>query len=149
MPVKDLSQVHQLVSDLFQRTVSNEDWEKYKLSDEQISFFNENGYLAGVKMLDEEQIDFLRNELTEIADTNHPAHNLYYEFHSNESSDPSTILFHALGAWRISPAFHDLLWNPAFLIPASQLLGGAGRFWHDQLFVKPPHHGGVVAWHQD
>jgi ectoine hydroxylase-related dioxygenase (phytanoyl-CoA dioxygenase family) len=23
------------------------------------------------------------------------------------------------------------------------------RFWHDQLFCKPPRHGGVVAWHQD
>lgn len=22
------------------------------------------------------------------------------------------------------------------------------RFWHDQLFVKPPHHGGNVAYHQ-
>ena len=33
---------------------------------------------------------------------------------------------------------------------ASQLLGGRGvRFWHDQLFCKPAHHGGVVAWHQD
>jgi len=29
------------------------------------------------------------------------------------------------------------------------LLGGAVRFWHDQLFSKPAHHGGVVAWHQD
>ncbi|MEZ6069846.1 MAG: phytanoyl-CoA dioxygenase family protein [Pirellulales bacterium] len=25
----------------------------------------------------------------------------------------------------------------------------AVRFWHDQLFCKPPRHGGVVAWHQD
>jgi ectoine hydroxylase-related dioxygenase (phytanoyl-CoA dioxygenase family) len=32
---------------------------------------------------------------------------------------------------------------------ASQLLKGAVRFWHDQLFCKPAHHGGVVAWHQD
>jgi len=23
------------------------------------------------------------------------------------------------------------------------------RFWHDQIFSKPAHHGGVVAWHQD
>jgi ectoine hydroxylase-related dioxygenase (phytanoyl-CoA dioxygenase family) len=54
-----------------------------------------------------------------------------------------------LGAWRITPAFHDILWNPAFLMPASQLLGGPVRFWHDQLFCKPAQHGGVVAWHQD
>ena len=29
------------------------------------------------------------------------------------------------------------------------MLGGAVRFWHDQLFCKPARHGGVVAWHQD
>ena len=71
------------------------------------------------------------------------------EYHSNESLDPNKILFHALGAWRIKPSFHDILWAPGFLIPASQLLGGAVRFWHDQLFCKPARHGGVVAWHQD
>jgi ectoine hydroxylase-related dioxygenase (phytanoyl-CoA dioxygenase family) len=42
-----------------------------------------------------------------------------------------------------------MLWNPAFLVPASQLLGGSVRFWHDQLFCKPARHGGNVAWHQD
>jgi len=150
MSVKDLSHVHQLVSDLFQWPSSKDDWERYKLSDDQISFFKENGYLAGVKMLDEEQVDFLRKELAEIADVDHPAHNLYYEFHSNESSDPSTILFHALGAWRIGTGFHDVLWNPRFLVAASQLLGNVPvRFWHDQLFWKPAKKGGVVAWHQD
>jgi ectoine hydroxylase-related dioxygenase (phytanoyl-CoA dioxygenase family) len=142
--------VHQLASDLFQWPSSKNDWENYKLSDEQIAFFHENGYLAGVKMLEEEQIYFLRQELAEIADVNHPAHSLYYEFHSNESSDPSTILFHALGAWRIGPGFHDVLWNPRFLVAASQLLGNVPvRFWHDQLFWKPAKKGGVVAWHQD
>ena len=47
------------------------------------------------------------------------------------------------------PGFHDILWNPRFTVPASQLLGGGVRFWHDQLFCKPAQHGGVVAWHQD
>jgi ectoine hydroxylase-related dioxygenase (phytanoyl-CoA dioxygenase family) len=91
----------------------------------------------------------LRRELNALVDPLHPQHHLFYEFHSNESTDPATTLFHALGAWRIAPGFHDLLWNPAFTVPASQLLNGAVRFWHDQLFSKPARDGGVVAWHQD
>jgi len=150
MPVNDLSKVHELVSDLFHWPTSKSDWEKFKLTDEQVLFFSENGFLAGIKMLDDAQVNFLRNELSEVADTSHPAHSLYYEFHSNESADPSTILFHALGAWRIGPGFHDVLWNPRFLVAASQLLGNVPvRFWHDQLFWKPAKKGGVVAWHQD
>ena len=82
-------------------------------------------------------------------DPSHSSHELFHEYHSNESSNPDTILFHALGAWRTGPAFHDVLWSPAFLVAAAQLLDGAVRFWHDQLFCKPAHHGGVVAWHQD
>jgi Protein involved in biosynthesis of mitomycin antibiotics/polyketide fumonisin len=50
----------------------------------------------------------------------------------------------------ITNGLHDVLWNPRFLMAASQLLGNrAVRFWHDQLFWKPPKQGGVVAWHQD
>jgi ectoine hydroxylase-related dioxygenase (phytanoyl-CoA dioxygenase family) len=95
-------------------------------------------------------VERIRKELAEIADPKHPGHKLFYEFHSNESTDPSTILFHALGAWRIMPGLHDALWNPRFLAVASQLLGNVPvRFWHDQIFWKPPRHGGVVAWHQD
>ncbi len=115
-----------------------------------MDFFNEYGYLSNVKLLEEWQVEKLNEELAEIADPAHPAHELYYEFHSNESTDPNAVLFHALGAWRISAGFHDVIWNPAFVMAASQLLGNkAVRFWHDQLFCKPAHHGGVVAWHQD
>ncbi len=147
---KDLSCMHQLVSDLFQWPRCIEEWLEYKLSEEQVEFFNANGYLGGIKMLEEKQIERIKNELAEIADPKHPAHDLFYEFHSNESTDPNTILFHALGAWRITPGLHDVLWNPRFVIAASQLLGNVPvRFWHDQIFWKPPKQGGVVAWHQD
>ena len=103
-----------------------------------------------LRYLEEWQVDELNKELLEIMDVSHPGHHLLYEFHSNESTDPDKVLFHALGHWRMTPGFHDVLWNPAFVIPASQLLGErAVRFWHDQLFCKPAKHGGVVAWHQD
>lgn len=146
---EDLSIHHTAVTTLFRPPHAKNEWQQYCLTHKQIQFFHENGYLAGVRVLNDEQIEALRDELTDLIDPSHPGHNLFYEFHSNESTDPATVLFHTLGAWRISPAFHDLLWNPAFLMPASQLLGGPVRFWHDQLFCKPARHGGVVAWHQD
>jgi ectoine hydroxylase-related dioxygenase (phytanoyl-CoA dioxygenase family) len=147
--IEDLSQYHRPVGDLFPWPASRDEWSRFRLSAEQVRRFHEQGYLAGVRVLDERQIQVLRAELEEIMNPEHPGNPLYYEFHSDESADPETVLFHALGAWRISPGFHDILWNPAFLMPAYQLLGGPVRFWHDQLFCKPPRHGGVVAWHQD
>src|SRR6202171_4816917 len=129
--------------------VPADEWERCRLSDEQVEFFRGNGYLQGIRILTDTQVDILRGELEELMDPAHPGRHLFHEYHSNESTDPDRVLFHALGAWRVLPGFHDLLWNPAFLVPASQLLGGPVRFWHDQLFCKPAKHGGVVAWHQD
>jgi ectoine hydroxylase-related dioxygenase (phytanoyl-CoA dioxygenase family) len=145
----DLSRHHEPITKLFKWPSTANEWNQYRLTDDQIRFFHTNGYLSGIHLLNDEQIEVVRKELTELIDPHHPGHDLFYEFHSNESTDSSTVLFHALGAWRIAPGFHDLLWNPAFVMPAAQLLGGAVRFWHDQLFCKPAHHGGVVAWHQD
>lgn len=146
---EDLSTHHNLIGNLFERPGTPEEWLQYRLSDEQVQFYRENGYLAGIRLLNDDQIEVLRKELAELVDPGHPGNELFYEFNSNESADPKKILFHALGAWRIAPGFHDLLWNPAYCVPASQLLEGPVRFWHDQLFYKPAHHGGVVIWHQD
>ncbi len=147
--VRDLSARHELVSDLFTPPARRAEWDRFRLTDEQVRFFHANGYLAGVQVLDDRQVDALLAEFEQLTDPKHPGHDLFYEFNSNESAVPETVLFHALGAWRITPGFHDILWNPAFTVPASQLLDGPVRFWHDQLFCKPARHGGVVAWHQD
>lgn len=147
--VRDLSEVHGFVGDWFSWPKSEEEWRSYRLTDEQLACYREQGYVAGIRVLDDAQIEALREALARLTDTSHPGHSLFYEFHSNESTNPDSVLFHALGAWRIEPVFHDLLWNPRFLVPAAQLLGGPIRFWHDQLFSKPARHGGVVAWHQD
>ncbi|MCA9100793.1 MAG: phytanoyl-CoA dioxygenase family protein [Planctomycetales bacterium] len=147
--IVDFSHRHVPVSTLFEQPTSRAQWDALRLSNEEVDFFQENGYVVGGRLLDDDQIETLRGEVTELANPDHPAHELFYEFHSNESDDPATVLFHALGAWRIGQGLHDILWHPRMLVAASQLLGGAVRFWHDQLFCKPPRHGGVVAWHQD
>jgi ectoine hydroxylase-related dioxygenase (phytanoyl-CoA dioxygenase family) len=147
--VPDLSERHGPISSFLSLPARREDWDRFRLSDEQVRFFHENGYLKGIRILSDEQVATLRGELQGLFDPKHPGNDLFHEYHTNESTDPTRVLFHALGAWRIMPGFHDVLWHPAFTVPASQLLGGRVRFWHDQLFCKPANHGGVVAWHQD
>jgi len=145
----DLALRHEPLTDSFTQPTSPEEWKCFQLSEDQIRHFQEQGYVSGIRLLDDAQIDALRDELSEMVDPKHDGHELFYEYHSNESDNPDSILFHALGAWRVRPAFHDIIWNPAFLIPAYQLLGKRFRLFHDQLFSKPAQHGGVVAWHQD
>lgn len=147
--VQDFSELHTPTGALGILPKHQQDWQQYRLSDEQVAAFHRDGFLSGVQVLNDAQVEALRTELARLMQPSHPSHKLFHEYHSNESGNPDTILFHALGAWRTGPAFHDVLWSPAFLMAASQLLDGAVRFWHDQLFCKPAHHGGVVAWHQD
>src|ERR1043166_6841522 len=142
----ELSEFGKPMTALFERKVGEN---PVALSEEQLAFFETNGYLAGVRVLEQAQVEPLREELTRLMSPEQAANPLFYEYHLNESSDATRVLFHALGAWRVSKAFHDLLFCQTFTVPARQLLGGGVRFWHDQLFVKPAHDGGIVAWHQD
>ena len=68
MQLKDLSEIHEQITNMFPWPETKSDWDQYRLSKDQVDFFNENGYLAGIKMLNDEQIDFLRKELMDLAD---------------------------------------------------------------------------------
>lgn len=147
---RDLADHSKPVSKMFSWPKNKSEWAKYQLSEGQLEHFKTYGYISNIKLLEEDQVDQLNEELKTIMDVKSPIHDLLYEFHTNESEDPDRIIFHSLGHWRMTPGFHDILWNPAYVMAAYQLLGNKTvRFWHDQLFCKPAKHGGVVAWHQD
>ncbi len=141
----DLSAFHSPITSAF----TQGDQAVVPLCREQIDFFRENGYVAGIRLLDDEQVDQLRAELDLLMHLEDGELGLFYEYNRNESGDPGHTLFHALGAWRVSPLFHDLLWHPGLTMAATELLDGPVRLWHDQVFVKPARHGGAVIWHQD
>ena len=145
----DLSDHSTPVSSMFEQPKNAKDWEQYMLTEEQISFFKKNGFVSGIKILNGEQVDILNEELIKLQSLNAEEKALFYHYESNESEDPEKVLFHAIGAWRVTPGFHDLIWSPAYRMAAYQLLGKSFRLFHDQLFCKPAKHGGVVAWHQD
>ena len=145
----DLSHHGNPVSQLFKQPSTKKEWEPYMLSEEQIELFNRDGYITGIQILDDQQVEVLREELTRLQSLKEDERSLFYHYESNESEDPDKVLFHALGTWRLTPGFHDVIWSPAFRMAAFQLLGRSFRLFHDQLFCKPARHGGVVAWHQD
>jgi ectoine hydroxylase-related dioxygenase (phytanoyl-CoA dioxygenase family) len=137
------------ISKLFEQPKNAKEWEQYILTEEQVSFFKKNGFVNGIKILNGEQVDLLNAELVKLQSLNDEERALFYHYESNESEDPEKVLFHAIGAWRVTPGFHDLIWSPAYRMAAYQLMGQSFRLFHDQLFCKPASHGGVVAWHQD
>ena len=146
---RDLAAHSAPITELFPKAAGPEDWRRFTLGEDRIARFEADGFLTGIPMLDHGQVERLRADLAVLMDPDHDGRDLWYEYDHDASANPGTTLFHAVGAWRVSPAYHDLLWHPAFCVPAAQILGGPVRLLHDQLFCKPAGNGGVVAWHQD
>ena len=74
--MKDLSTQHAFVGDVFERPTRAAEWSRYRLSDKQVEFYREHGYLAGVRMLNDEQVEVLRDEVATLVDPKHPGNHL-------------------------------------------------------------------------
>ena len=145
----DLSVTHDPLTDLFPRLADRMDRRRFRLSASQLDHYESFGYVGGIRVLDEGQVEALRAGLEAFLDPNRDGREHWYLYLANASHEPGRSLFHALGAWRIHPAFHDLVWHPRIAVPCAQILGRDVRLMHDQLFCKPPGGGGGVTWHQD
>jgi ectoine hydroxylase-related dioxygenase (phytanoyl-CoA dioxygenase family) len=89
------------------------------------------------------RLDDIKNRLGELSDS-------LYEVEQAWLERPHEVVLHFLGAWLIDERFRELVFHPAATVPCAQLLDTDRlRFWHDQVFWKPPRHRGVVPWHQD
>ncbi|XP_067929990.1 probable alpha-ketoglutarate-dependent hypophosphite dioxygenase [Watersipora subatra] len=149
---KDLAKVHHPITNIFQLEGGDDE---YKLSEELVEEFWKKGFIANIPILTDVQCDLLLRDCHALQEleAEDPRMSLMYEYHKNQSGDDSNVLFHTLGQWRVFETFHDIIFNRKITVPSSQLLTEGKRrsvrWWHDQLFAKPAHHGGVVAWHQD
>lgn len=73
---QDLSRFQHPVGDLFTPVKDASDWESRRLSLERIAFYQANGYLAGIRLLDEEQVERLRSELAQLSEHSHTGNEL-------------------------------------------------------------------------
>lgn len=143
----DLSTRHEHLTDVF--SGSGGSYKSASITKKQKREFDRDGFIFGVDLLSPAHVSALSDELEGLMDHAQADNPLFYEYNLNESGDENARLFHALGAWRVSEAFHDLVFYEPLIRCAETLLEGPVRLWHDQVFVKPAEHGSVVAWHQD
>ena len=87
----DLANVNEPVTHLFSDARSDDE---LRLTAEQIESYNENGYLSGIRILNDIQIEALRSGLAELMSREYASNPLFYEFHLNESTEPQNVLFH-------------------------------------------------------
>ena len=120
------------------------------LTAEQVAAFERDGFVGPVDVLTDSEVERVREAVAEvIADLDRLAPRLY-EVEQAFVDRPGDVVCHFLGGFRVHPVLRDLVWNGRVTRPCAQLLGvDRLRLWHDQVFAKPPHHKGVVPWHQD
>lgn len=150
MSDRRLQRAHAPLTRAYPRLTTPEEARAYELDDEQLRSFEREGYVERVRVLDAEQVGALRERLEHLRTHLGEHEGQLYEVEAAWRERPAAVVFHFLGAWMVDELFHDLLFHPALTVPMAQLLGVERlRFWHDQVFYKPPHHPGVVPWHQD
>ncbi len=120
------------------------------LSQEQVRFYQENGYLHVKGVIDHWEIERLRAESMKIID--HCRHvrppNDDYRYRMDPVTG-RTVLRRINGMYLKSDAFFALYGHPQVLGFAESILGPNLVPWQDALVVKLPEYGVAVPWHRD
>jgi len=119
------------------------------LSQTQIDEFKAKGYLRGTRVLTDEQVDLLRDEMARVIREVGTAAPQPVRC-ANLTGDPDHPVWQIVNIWEASAAYRELTHNPQIAEEIAQLTGATTlRIWHDQIQYKPASTGGVNMWHQD
>jgi phytanoyl-CoA hydroxylase len=120
------------------------------LSPQQISEFEQNGYVLGARVLTDDQIESLRAETLRVIDERE-RQDIPQPVMCHNMGKPDAPIWQIVNIWMASARFKQLVTHPAICEEVAQLHCGARglRMWHDQIQFKPAGKGGVNMWHQD
>jgi phytanoyl-CoA hydroxylase len=118
------------------------------LTQREVATFDRDGYLSGPRVLDDQQVEELRDEMERVlrAEGQGPQPVML----RNLGDDDSSPVWQVVDIWRASPAFERLVFHPWITTAIGRLTRATSlRIWHDQVQYKPAAVGGVNMWHQD
>ena len=120
------------------------------LPPELVEAFARDGFVGPIDVLTADEVAIVRAAVADVIANLDRHRERLYEVEAAFTARPGEIVCHFLGGCRVHPALRDLVFHPRVTAPCAQLLRvDRLRFWHDQVFAKPPQHPGVVPWHQD
>ncbi len=118
----------------------DDDLSQYRLTDEQIEFFEQNGYLGPLKAVSVEEMEELVAWMDETGFLDEPSP-LY--------GRPIPSEKHVLRDWHlVYRQIYDICTHPAIVQAMCDLMGEDLVLWRSQFTLKYPGQG-PVAWHQD
>lgn len=119
------------------------------LADERERFLRD-GFVGPIDVLTPGEVDRVRDAVASVIRELDRHRERLYEVEQAFTERPGEVVCHFLGGFRVHEVLRELVFEPRITAPCAQLLGvDRLRFWHDQVFAKPPRHPGVVPWHQD
>jgi phytanoyl-CoA hydroxylase len=118
------------------------------LTEEQIKKFHADGYLRGGKVVSDEVVEVLREEVLRVID-NREGPGRQPVLCRNFGKEDAPV-WQIVNIWEASEPFFKLIHNSTIIEEMAQLTkANALRIWHDQIQYKPANTGGVNMWHQD
>lgn len=122
------------------------------VTDDDVAFYQENGYWIGPKIFSDEQLEAYREHHARVVageyETGRPPHS-----RSIEPDEPIDRIVKIDNSYWSDATLAKLVINRTVGAIAARLAGKSGiRLWHDQLLHKPPQKdtaAGAVGWHQD
>jgi ectoine hydroxylase-related dioxygenase (phytanoyl-CoA dioxygenase family) len=120
------------------------------LTEKQIAQFHANGFLNGGVLLDNNEVEVLRNELTRVIEDKDKPDVPQPVRIFNLGADDQAPVWQIVNIWMASEPYRELMAHPKITKGIAQLTDATAlRIWHDQIQYKPPQIGGVNMWHQD
>ena len=120
------------------------------LTDAQVAAYNDRGFLRGSKILSDDQVGILQEEVERVIrdrDRKDVPQPLGIRDIGPAGAAP---LWQIGNIWQASQPFFDLISHQKIVEEVAQLTGANElRIWHDQIQYKTSSGGGVNMWHQD
>jgi len=119
---------------------------QYPISEEQVRFYEENGYIQLLNVLTPEELEQVRAALDDVMA-------VQLDRRHDVSADRATyekIFVQKVNLWQVHPGIRRYVFSPKLAEIARRLARARQvRLWHDHALIKMPGDSKASPWHQD